>query len=313
MDVLEALVRDTLTEHANDAPSADGLLEAVTASRGRTRWLAAASVAALLLAAGLAILMTQRPAAQSSGSATGRPTPTINDMPKLERIWHKTVAYRGVVLTVPDNLTVHTNECALPASYVLAEDPNVAVSCVSGGVPASQQKVTVVLTDQTAVVTTPAHLHRVQQTVRVRGTDVLVTVTAPSRDTVDRILAGVKVAADPNGCPARLTAPSRRWVSGQTGTTLVRCVYATTGWLQASLRLGSADVVAGRIAALPMNVNEGVSTSGYEHDLLRFSYPDGTTQVISADLGSPSLFVDGTRVVRDVGNRVADLIRRLSS
>ncbi len=313
MDVLEALVRDTLAEHADEAPSADGLFEAVAAPRRRTLWLAVASIAALLLAGGLAIVMTHHTAARSGGTAAGRSTPTAYGQPRLAGSWHKTVAYRGVVMTVPDNLTVHTNECMLPASYVLAEDPNVSVSCVAGDVPASRQNVTVVLTDKSAVVPTPAHLQGVRQTIDVRGADVMVTVTAPSRDTVDRILAGVKVAPDPNGCPARLTAPALRWVPAQSGTTLVRCVYASAGWLQASLPLRSADLVAGRIAALPMNGNEGVSNGGYEHDLLRFSYPDGTTRLVSVDLGSPSLFADGTRVVRDVGNHVADLIRRLSN
>ena len=123
----------------------------------------------------------------------------------------------------------------------------------------------------------------------------------------------MKVAPDPNGCPARLTGPARRWVPGQTGTTLVRCVYARAGWLQASLRLGSAHVVAERIAALPINSDEGLTSGAYQHDLLRFSYPDGTTRLLSADLGSPSLFIDGTHVVRDVDNHVADLIRRLSN
>ncbi len=307
MDVLEALIRDTLAEHADDAPPATYLLETVTGRRHpRTRWLMlGAAAAVVLLVIGVAVAAGRGERSVPAGSSS-----TMSTGPDLARLPDKTVAYHGVVIAVPGELPVLTNACGEPASFVLADDPNTSVSCARPNVTAARQVLTVLLTDQAAAIPGPSQ-GRAQQSVSVSGTDVMVTVTAPSNATVRRILASVKVAPDPNGCPARLTAPSRRWVVGRTGIQLVRCVYASGGWLQASFRLGFADLVARRIAALPMNVNEG-SLNGYEHDLLRFSYPDGTTRIVSVELGSPSLFAADRGVVHDVGNRVANLIRRLS-
>jgi hypothetical protein len=149
----------------------------------------------------------------------------------------------------------------------------------------------------------------------VQDAGVTVTVTAPAMPQVKRILASVRVAADPNGCAARLTPvsnpPARHLVSGHPES-LVRCVYATAGWLQASIPLQPASFVADRINALRTTDAVPSKTAWYERDLLRFGYGDGTTRFVAVSLGSPSLFSDGHRVVGDAGNRVTDLIRRMS-
>lgn len=309
MDVLEALMRDTLTEHAEDAPSANGLLEAVTGRpRRRTGWLVLGAAAAIvLLAVGLVVEFARGHSPRSHSAEAGHHRQPSLIAPPFRQP-DKTVAYRGVVVTVPGNLPVLTVPCGLPASYVLAEDPNVEPSCVSGGVPPGRRVVTVTLgNERSGPVTRTAPA---SGTYFVHGPDVSVTVTAPAVPEVNRILASVRVAADPNGCPSQVTtvsnARARHLVSGHPDS-LVRCVYATAGWLQASIPLQQTAFIADRINALPAT---GAATGGaIEHDQLRFGYADGSVRTLDVQVDGPSVFTDGVHTGYDVGNRVMNLIR----
>jgi len=315
MDVLEALVRDTLAEHADDAPPADQLLDAVIARpRRRTGWLVlGAAAAVVLLAVGLAAALS-RSHHQPRGAAAGRPTPSGGHVlgPPLT-FPDKIVAYHGVVVTVPGNLPVLTLACELPASYVLADDPDVTPSCVSAGVPPGRRVVTVTLDTARAPGGIVKRTAPASGTAFVSDAGVAVTVTAPAMPEVKRILASVRVAADPNGCPARAVAPAnppaRHLVAGHPDS-LTRCVYATAGWLQASIPLQPASFVAHRINALRAH---GTTSGGaYEHDQLRFGYDDGSVRTLDVQLGGPSVFSDGTHTGYDLGNHVTDLIGRMS-
>jgi hypothetical protein len=311
MDVLEALMRDTLAEHADDAPQPDGLLEAVTAPRQRARWLLlGAAAAVVLLAVGLTVEFARghSPQSQSDGAGHHRQHSLIGPLFHLP---DKTVAYNGVVVTVPGDLPVLTGGCPLPASYVFAVDPNVAVGCPLSA-PVIKPDVTVLLTDQAAVIPSP-RLHELQQTAYVSGTHVLVTVSAPSSALVHHILASIRVAPDPNGCPSRVTtvsnARARHLVSGHPDD-LVRCVYARAGWLQASISLQQTAFIASRINALPAT---GAAAGGaIEHDQLRFGYADASVRTLDVQVDATSVFTDGVHTGYDVGSRVMNLIRGYS-
>lgn len=317
MDVLEALVRDTLAEHADDAPPADGLLEAVIARpRRRAGWLVlGAAAAVVLLVVGLSAALSRGHRSHSLAARRPHRPESSHVVNSPLRLPDKTVAYHGVVVTVPGNLPVLTIACALPASYVLADDPNESVSCPTAGVPAGRRVVTVTLETGRGLGGIVKRTAPASGTAFVQDAGVIVTVTAPAMPVVKRILGSVRLAADPNGCPARTATvsnpPSRHLVAGHPDS-LVRCVYATGGWLQASIPLRPASLVAQRINSL--RAGDALPTRGgwYGHELLRFGYGDGTARFIRVSLGSPSLFSDGSRVVGDVGNRVVDLLDRLS-
>ena len=235
-----------------------------------------AAAAVVVLAVGPVVVLSRTHGGTPRAGARPPPVRTIKDVPLIEK---PVAAYHGVVIAVPGKLPVLTNACEAPC-IVRARRGSERFRVLRverrRGEEASARPCC--STDQVRQ-SFAGPIARSSAAIGIRERDRRHGDShRAEHETVRRILASVKVAPDPNGCPPRLTAPSRRWVAGQTGIQLVRCVYASAGWLQASLPLGSADLVARRIAAIADERRRG-SVNGYEHDLLRFSYPDGTTRI----------------------------------
>jgi hypothetical protein len=326
MDVLESLVRETLAEHATDAPSDEGLLDAVTRRRSR-RWPVVLSAAAVVvLAAGLAIVLSRdsrrhEVAAGPTSPNTAHPTSTApTSSAPVAGASMKILGYHGIVIAVPRRLPVLTVPCTLPAEYVLAADPQAAYSCPALR-PAPRPTFTVWLA------TDPGTRGSGQTRYRhiagfpgsggvldVADSPVVVTVTAPTHAQVRAVLTSVRPSADVNGCPAtfgKVSNPVTRELVPGSPIGAVRCVYATGRWLLTSIALRSPASLARSIDRLPVYGYAPPETSPtYERDLLLFDLTHGSTRTISMLLNDRPLFSDGHRTLWDPHSRVVELIRR---
>jgi hypothetical protein len=135
MDRLEALVRDTLAEHADAAPVA---LPPRVGRRRRTWWLAAAAAAAVgAIAVALAAAQSDRGAAPSGGfalrhsglpSSPGPSHPTGTPSTPAVPAGYKLVSYRDIEVAVPRALKVTHSPCFPPVNAVYAATDE-AYSC----------------------------------------------------------------------------------------------------------------------------------------------------------------------------------------
>jgi hypothetical protein len=243
MDALETLVHETLAEHAADAPSDDGLLATVTQAPRRRPWLAGGLAAALVLgiAAGALALRSSRhhDIASPTQQAAGVAAPA----------GYRWLGFRNIAIAVPIELPVRNNECVPPARYILVHTWRSPMgSCIAGGLPEEQQTLTVRLDSYRTVVgpgrprvTREISLHGfvgrigygktrpfpgVAGRLKLPDQRVSISVTAPTRSTVDAILRSIHPIADLLGCSARVSVSAGPRMLPGRPTSATACVYS---------------------------------------------------------------------------------------
>lgn len=298
MDDLETLVRDTLREHAAEAPEVSVLLE----RRPRRLALLAvtASAAAVALVVGLVLAL------HPTGGSSGRPAGRATAAPPAGYEW---ASYHGVEIAVPKIIQWVYVTCYPPTtSYVEFTVPNVAISCP--GRPLTQSapdpdSVSVTL----APVGTPLDGpvigdHRPQQTRTLADPGVIVTVAAPTQAQVDLILGSIhRTPVDHLGCTQTAgaslqNAPTSSLAPSNPNSALV-CSYALMKpgdklWLVGSHELdrGAASGLAGALNALSDHtVHDGVYVA--PTDLVVFRSPAGTHTVEIERYVVPAMVFDG--------------------
>ena len=313
MDRLEALVRDTLAEHAESAPIT---LPTRTAHRPRrTWWAAAAAAAAVALVAGLAALQSSRDSARPAGSGPQPTGPTgariTSSVPGVPA-GYKLVSYRGIEFTVPNSLTVTHSPCEPPVNAVYA--PNgAAYSCPAAApnssepLPATATAVWLDRTPDAPVATT----HEPTGHRTVAGVEV--TATAPTQAQVDTILTSIRtITVDHRGClahPASITPtgqPAAVQLVPSGATSAVACELSPIGtnhsyWLVGSYQLGAGTVA--RLAAALDALPTGTGKSGVDlpqYVWVRFGYAAGETRVVAIPTDiAPAYVSDGHRTAVD--------------
>lgn len=324
MDRLETLIRDTLAEHAADAPGASALTIASSTSsapRARRRWLAAGLAAAVV--AGVAVGVVALRSDSSHRPTAAPPLPA----------GFKLVSYHGIEIGVPATMPVENGGCG-PAQHdqVFAFDGEVwscpaiiprqrvpqGLTLVSlepiGGADAS---VSALATQQTTVDGSQAKTGfgalpdqpGVTGVVVLPEPGVIVTVTSPSQETSGTILATIRLAAiDRYGCAAQsgaLTptgnASADSLLPGEP-ISVVGCIYTGDDnlvWLAGSVRLTGRQLsgVVGALQEFNPKVGDRYRSGGLRA-LLRFQYRDGHTRTIVLTLDTePAIATDGTHTV----------------
>lgn len=337
MDRLEILLRDTLDEHAADAPAELTPSRPRGASRSRARWAAVAAAAAVIAVAGglLALQSSRQP--DHPAAPAGPPT------------WlpagFKVVSYHGIEIGVPSALRLEANPCGQPQYDTVSVDagmvhgcvpitkqdevspPGLTVVALSGTGDGSGQTNTIRHTGTTVHVdgksgrrsyTTLATIPGVTGVLTLPDPGVQISVTSPSRTRTDAILDTAHIspvdylgcAAQPNSLIPAHNLPADELVPGSPAS-IVTCHYAmVAGWRETWL-VGSGPLVEpNRLPALVAALNDlprttaAAGRSAGVREWIVFNYPDGTKRKVSVGANNSNALVigDGQRFVKAVEN-----------
>jgi hypothetical protein len=324
MDGLETLIRDTLAEHAADAPDASvlGPRPARRSShRAGRRWLTAGLAAAAVVTVSIALVALRSDPSPKPSTTTPLPA------------GFKLVSYHGIEIGVPEAIRVDTALCAPTQIDVVVVDAGIVHGCAGqahAGPPPSPAGLTVVSLDSTEQYhpglnrtlptdgpTSELDGHRafrsypasssvpgITGVLVVPDYGVQVTVTAPTRVGVDQILDTVRVSpVDHLGCPDRGSTatpfdhrPADSLVPGRP-TSVVTCHYhqfVAGGplWLTGSgVTVPAADLPAlvDELNALPEVDAATAGAAAPRNEWLVFGYADGTQRAVfvaGADSGA---------------------------
>jgi hypothetical protein len=296
MDAMETLVRETLAEHAADAPSDERLLATVTDAPPRRPWLAGGLAAALVLgiAAGAVALRNTRYHAETAA-------PTVP-------AGYRSVSYHGISLNVPSRLRLNYQPCLPPRNEVDIFVGEV-ISCPPVEHPESPGTVVELVPyrfrrDYRSVPTTSQQVSgddvrrgfgsaqwrtgkRPTGVIFAPSAGVVVAVTAPTRTAIDAILDSVRLTpVDALGCPSREPKEPESERAGLHPLSAIVCVYSllgpgTTDSLAASGVLSERDAVATAAAVRSWITATGPVRRSAQQYRITFTYADGSTQTVA--------------------------------
>lgn len=301
MDSLETLVREAFVEHAADAPSDEGLLAAVTERRRRPPgWLAAAVAAVLVLGIAVGVVVLR-----GRGSATQPARPPIPPVPSGMRA----ISYHGITVDVPVALRLNYQPCQPPRNEVEIFDGE-EISCPDVTEPPPPGTVVELFPVRVeGALPRGAHLapthveggnvlrgakiwswsgHR-QWTgfVVARSAGVTITVTAPSRAKIARILNTVRVTpVDDLGCPSRQPKEPISRRAPLDPVSAVVCDYSLLGSVPKNALIASAklDRLGATTAASDVRhwiLETRLVRPTWQTYRVTFSYANGSTRTVA--------------------------------
>jgi hypothetical protein len=299
MDALETLVRDTLADHAADAPSDDRLLAAVTEAPRRRPWLAGGLAAALVLGIAVGAVVLRNPGHHAAVAA-----PSV-------AAGYRSVSYHGITVEVPNWLGTSYSWCVPPRNEVVAED-GIARMCPAlprrkpPGVVVSLGTTTFGSEGYADLATTPVLVdgHPAKRgygrlesgydrlgnsgTIVMTDSGVVVGVSAPTRSEIDSILNSVRVTPiDALGCvdqqPPMDDARYQRVPADPKVATA--CAYSTLSAGTKEWLIGSARVTGDRPSMIVTAAHDWIGQTGPRSAdqpmyLITLAYKDGSTRTI---------------------------------
>lgn len=329
MDRLETLIRDTLAEHADAAPTA--LTDrARRPGSHRPRWALwapiAAAAAVIAIVAGLTLAQSHLNDAQPAAPGPQQSIPPAPPIPA----GYKLVSYHGIQFAVPASMRVMHATCGdLLPNTVLTQSPGIGSGCMPGGNPKPEAGATYVEVEPpgwfderaaqqlAATATTAAGVPaRIGYGTRpdypgITGVLILsdpanqLTVTAPTRAEVTTILNSVRRAPiDAVGCPrhepklsgnaaADSLAPAGATAISLCGYTGFSADHNSDFWL-----FGSAAMPAGGVGNLLSELDAlpgpgSLAGTGPLHDYVRIGYPNGQVRWLSINIrhNNPDLVI----------------------
>ena len=308
MDTLETLIRDTLREHAVDAPRASMLVK-----RQRFPTLAVALSAAAAVAVAIVLVLLVRPGSGGPGTPAAIPAHPATGAAPAGYAW---ASYHGIEIAVPKIIRWIYVTCYPPTTgYVEFTVPNVATSCPPRPVGQSDAPGPGAVTVTLAPVGTQldgqiAGDHRPWQQRTVPDPGVVVQVGAPTQAQVDLILGSIRrTPVDHLGCGDRLVSttptnpPASSLVENGPRSAVV-CSYTPMQpgnryWLVSShaLDASGAAVLATRFASLPTARPSTIGSYLPPVDWVVFDYGSTTrTVAIERDV-DPAYVTDGHRTL----------------
>jgi hypothetical protein len=340
MNRLEELVRDSLAEHAHEAPDGSELVAALRREHPKPRreWLLAGLAAAVVIAAVAATVVVVR---ESSGGHRARPTAT--GVPT--GMW--AVSFHGIEILVPDSWRSGTERCrqmqALDRGFApgqLWPPCGVEDGSATSGVDLSD------LSGQwypppavdyrklaTTAMTIDGHAARrgvskalttgeESTVIALPDPGVLLLVRSPDPALVQRIVDSIRVVSiDSRGCESRMAARLPESDSTADGNLMMRqgyesavlCSYSS-GWLERSTAMPAdkADSIVAALNALSLKRGPHACLGEVSQDfVLRFSYPDGQTRDVLANGTCAARVTNGVRVAAP-DSALIDQLARLS-
>ena len=315
MDPLEILERDTLRQHAEQAPDVSVLAPGRTRRFGGPAVAASAAAVAAVVAAVVAVVLAVQPGRGGTGKPGLPPavgTGVDTAAPPAGYVW---ASYHGIEVAVPKITQWLYVTCYPPTtSYVEFTVPGVAVSCP--GRPLNRS-----VPDPNSVSVTLAPVgvppdpqlpgdHRPRHTRTLADPGVVVQVAAATEAQVDLILGSIRrVSVDHLGCADRLASTTPRNPPGSSlapsgPRAAVVCSYATMGadgryWLVASHRLDGTEAteLAARFDALSGPGMRSTDTYLPPVDWVVFDYGTATRTVAIERWAYPASVTDGRRTV----------------